>query len=309
MAEPKHAGPALVGPHDPPADAPRADILFTAPLVVIQTATAAGYGLWMVLGASLALGLYPDGHGEVLVPLSIGLVFVSLGLIATCLRLTFAQDWHGWNPARRMMPTVEGLVAMANYLPMLALAGLARGGNDFWATRLTGAILALCTLATLVYTARSASRQLPAAIAAVANTQPLGRTVSAVFAGGLWFWVCLAFQGEAPLDPLTPWRLGLLAVALALGIVEGMRWRALRQLAEERGVPERFTTGGTAARLLVGRVGVAVLSVGLPCLLLVSHPAGHVLAVAAGLAALSCGIGQCLEQRLYGRAYAQLVVA
>src|ERR1700754_199364 len=93
MAEPKHAGPALVGPHDPPGDAPRADILFTAPLVVIQTATAAGYGLWMVLGTSLALGLYPDGRGEVLVPLSIGLVFVSLGLIATCLRLPFAQDW------------------------------------------------------------------------------------------------------------------------------------------------------------------------------------------------------------------------
>jgi hypothetical protein len=309
MAEPKHAGPALVGPHDPPGDAPRADILFAAPLVVIQTATAAGYGLWMVLGTSLALGLYPDGRGEVLVPLSFGLVFVSLGLVATCLRLTFAQDWHGWNPAKRMMPTVEGLVAMANYLPMLALAGLARGGNDFWATRLTGAILALCTLATLVYTARSASRQLPAAIAAVANTQPLGRTVSAVFAGGLWFWVCIALQSETPLDPLTPWRLGLLAVALALGIVEGMRWRALRQLAEERGVPDRFTTGGAAARLLIGRVGVAVLSVGLPCLLLVSHPTGRLLAMAAGLAALSCVIGQCLEQRLYGRAYAQLVVA
>jgi len=309
MAEPKHAGPALVGPHDLPADAPRADILFTAPLVVIQTATAAGYGLWMVLGTSLALGLYPDGRGEVLVPLSIGLVFASLGLIATCLRLGFAQDWHGWNPAKRMMPTIEGLVAMANYLPMLALAGLARGGNDFWATRLTGATLAVCTLATLVFTARSASRQLPAAIAAVANTQPLGRTVSAVFAGGLWFWVCIALQSETSLDPLTHWRLGLLAVALALGIVEGMRWRALRQLAEERGVPDRFTTGGAAGRLLIGRVGVAVLSVGLPCLLLVSHPAGRLLALAAGLAALSCGIGQCLEQRLYGRAYAQLVVA
>lgn len=309
MAEPKHAGPALVGPHEPPGDAPRADILFTAPLVVIQTATAAGYGLWMVLGISLALGVYPDGRGEVLAPLSIGLVFVSLGLIATCLRLAFAPDWHGWNPAKRMMPTIEGLVAMVNYLPMLALAGLARGENDFWATRLAGAILALCTLATLVYTARSAAHRLLPAVAALANAQPLGRTVSALFAGGLWLWLCVALQNETAIDPPTPWRLGLLAVALALGIVEGMRWRALRQLAEERGVTERFTTGGSAARLLVGRVGVAVLSVGLPCLLLVSHPAGRLLAPAAGLAALSCVIGQCLEQRLYGRAYAQLVVA
>jgi hypothetical protein len=307
MAEPKHAGPVPVDSHDSPAHAPRADILFTAPLVVIQTATAAGYGLWMVLGTSLALGLYPDGRGEVLVPLSVGVVLVSLGLVATCLRLPFAADWHGWNPSKRMMPTVEGLVAMANYLPMLALAGLARGGNDFWATRLAGVALAVCTFATLVYTARSAARGLTANMAAVANAQPLGRIVSAVFAGGLWFWFCVALQSETSLESLTPWRLGLLAVALALGIVEGMRWRALRQLAEERGLPERFTTGGGAARLLVGRVGVAVLSVGLPCLLMVSHPAGHLLAPAAGLAALSCVIGQCLEQRLYGRAQAQLV--
>jgi hypothetical protein len=306
MAEPKQAGPALVDPHDSPADVPRADILFTAPHVVIQTATAAGYGLWTVLGTALALGLYPDGRGEVLVPLSVGVIFVSLGLAATCLRLRFAPDWHGWNPSRRMMPTVEGLVAMGNYLPMLALAGLARGGNDFWATRLAGAALALCTLATIIYTARSASRRLSANLAAVANTRPLGRTVSAMFAGGLWFWFCVALQSETSIDSLTPWRLGLLAVALALGIVEGMRWRALRQLAEERGVPERFIAGGAAARLLVGRVGVAVLSVGLPCLLLVSHPAGHLLAPGAGLAALSCVIGQCLEQRLYGRALAQL---
>lgn len=307
MAEPKLAGPALVDPDDPSGDAPRADILFTIPLAVVQTATASGYGLWMVLGASMALGLYPDGRGEVLVPLFAGLVLVSLGLVATCLRLGFAPDWHGWNPAKRMMPTVEGLVAMVNYLPMLALAGLAHGGNDFWATRLAGGILAVCTLATLIYTARSAARRLPPEVAAIANVQPLGRTVSAVFAGGLWFWVCVALQSETSSDPLTPWRLGLLAVALALGIVEGMRWRSLRQLAEARGVPDRLTTGGAAARLLVGRVGVAVLSVGLPCLLLVSHPAGHLLAPAAGLAALSCVIGQCLEQRLYGRAYAQLV--
>ena len=74
MAEPKHAGPALVDPIDPAGEAPRADILFTLPLAVVQTATASGYGLWMVLGASMALGLYPDGRGEVLVPLFTGLV-------------------------------------------------------------------------------------------------------------------------------------------------------------------------------------------------------------------------------------------
>ncbi|MET4676863.1 hypothetical protein [Luteibacter sp. ME-Dv--P-043b] len=302
MAEPNDAAVALdpLGRHD---ETTPARSLFSTSVVVIQACTAAGYGLWMVLGTALALGLYPDGRGEVLVPLSIGLVLVSLGLVSTCLRLPFAPEWHGWNPVKRMMPTPEGMVAMANYLPMLALAGLARGGNDFWATRLAGAALMLCSLATLVYTARSVSRHLPPSVASVANALPLGRTVSALFAGGLWFWLCVALQTEMPINPLNPWRLALLAVALALGVVEGMRWRALRQLAEERGAVHRLETGRTAVSLLAWRFAVAALSVGLPCVLLVSHPAGHLLPVAAGLAALSCVIGQCLEQRLYGRAY------
>lgn len=304
MAEPKDAPSVALGHVDPPDDEPRAESLFAVPTVVIQVATATGYGLWMVLGIALAMGVYPDGRGEVLAPLAIGLFLVSLGLLATCLRLRFAPSWHGWNPVKRMMPTPEGMVAMANYLPMLALAGLARGGNDFWATRLAGAALMLCSLATLVYTARGTSRHLAVSVASVTNAWPVGRTVSALFAGGLWFWVCVALQSEAPVDPLNRWRLALLAVALVLGIVEGMRWRALRHLAEERGLGDRLSTGRSAAALLLQRFAGATLSVGLPCLFLVIHPAAPLHAVAAGLAALSCVIGQCLEQRLYGRAYA-----
>ncbi|KAF1004938.1 MAG: hypothetical protein GAK28_03565 [Luteibacter sp.] len=308
MAEPNDASSVALGRQDPPGGVPRAQSLFSVPTVVIQTATAAGHGLWMVLGTSLALGLYPDGRGEVLVPLAIGLILVSLGLLATCLRLPFAPEWHGWNPVRRMMPTPEGLVAMANYLPMLALAGLARGGNDFWATRLAGAALMLCSLATMVFTSRGTSRQLglPADIATMANVQPLGRTVGALFAGGLWFWLCLAAQVETRSEPFNPWRLALLAVGLATGVVEGMRWRSLRQVAEDRGQSERFTTGRLGTSLMAWRFGVAALSVGLPCILLVTHGEAGAQIAAAGVATLSCLVGQCLEQRLYGHAYAQL---
>jgi hypothetical protein len=245
----------------------------------------------------------------VLAPLSIGLILVGSGLVATCLRLPFAPDWHGWNPVKRMMPTPAGMIAMVNFLPMLALAGLARGGNDFWATRLAGAALMLCSLATLVYTARGASRDLSGPLASVANALPLGRTISALFAGGLWFWLCIALQAETPPDPLSPWRLALLAVALALGVVEGMRWRALRRLAADCGKAESLTRGRAAVSLLGWRFTVAVLSIGLPCLLLIGHPGGSLHAVAAGLAALSCVIGQCLEQRFYGRAYARLLAS
>ena len=307
MAEPNDTPSVVVAPQGPSdvAGAPRD--LFSIPSVVIQTATATGYGLWMVLGTALALGTYPDGRGEVLVPLSIGLIFVASGLIATWLRLPFAGDWHGWDPARPMMPTLEGMIAMANFLPMLALAGLARGGNDFWATRLAGAVLMLCSLATLVATARGLSRGLSVTVASVANALPLGRATWALFAGGLWFWLCVALQSDTPMEPFNPWRLALLAVALALGIVEGMRWRALRQLAQDRGMAGHLAGGRGAMTLLGGRVAVAMLSVGLPSLLLISHPGGSAQALAAGLAALSCVVGQCLEQRLYGRAYGRLV--
>lgn len=304
MTEPNEASSVALDRHEPHGDAIRAHSLFSVPVAVVQTATAGGYGLWMVLGASLALGLYPDGRGEVLVPLAIGLVLASTGLVATCLRLRFAPDWHGWNPVKRMMPTREGLVAMANYLPMLALAGLARGGNDFWATRLAGAALTLCSLGTLVYTTRAAARPLPVDLAALANLLPSGRIVSGLFAGGLWFWLCI--EGQMVVGPANPWRMGLLAVALAAGVVEGIRWRALRRFATDNGAEARIVGGRWGLSLLASRFGVAALSVGLPCVLLVVHGEPAAQLMMAGVATLSCAIGQCLEHRLYGVAYAQL---
>ncbi|SEO36231.1 MULTISPECIES: hypothetical protein [unclassified Luteibacter] len=307
MVEPNEARSAVLGPMGRPDAGGPARNLFSTPIVVVQTATATGYGLWIVLGAALALGLYADGRGEVLAPLAIGLVLTGSGLLATCLRLPFARDWHGWNPAQRMMPTLEGMIAMMSFLPMLALAGLARGENDFWATRVAGGALAAGSLATLVYTARAAARELPPAVATIANVWPLGRTVSALFSGGLWFWACVASQAETPAHPADPWQFALLAVALALGLVEGVRWRALGQVAEEHGSGAEIATGRGAMGLLGWRVAVAILSVGLPSMLLLSHPAGQAHALAAGLGALSCVIGQCLEQRLFGRAYVRLL--
>lgn len=305
MTEPNEASSVALDRHEPHGDATRVHSLFSIPVAVVQTATAAGYGLWMVLGGSLALGIYPDGRGEVLVPLAIGLILASTGLVATCLRLRFAPDWHGWNPVKRMMPTREGLVAMANYLPMLALAGLARGGNDFWATRVAGAALVLCSLVTLVYTVRAAARSLSPDLAALANLSPGGRTASGLFAGGLWFWLCI--EGQMAVGPDNPWRLALLAVALAAGVVEGMRWRALRRVADAAGAQAQIVGGRWGLSLLGSRFGVAALSVGLPCVLLAMHGQPGLQLVTAGVATLSCAIGQCLEHRLYGVAYARLV--
>jgi hypothetical protein len=290
---------SLPGNGDPDAQG-ALNVSFRYPAVVLRVLGATGYGLWMVLGTALALGIYSDGRGEVLAPLGTGLAFVSLGLLATCLRLKFALEWHGWNPMRNAMPTREGMVAMANYLPMLAVAGLARGDNDFWATRVAGLALMLCSLASLIYTSRGACRRLAVSEPAVAAMLPVGRIVSALFAGGLWFWLCVALQTADGVVgmPSGPWRLVLLAVALAIGIVDGTRWQALRRPAPAYvgGAPPR-TPQETS--VMVQRFMAAVLAVGLPCLLLAVNSLDGYSAAFAAVAALSCIVGQCVEQRLY----------
>jgi hypothetical protein len=276
------------------------------PAALLEVLTATGYGLWMVLGTSLALGVYSDGRGDVLAPLGIGLVFVSIGLLLSCLHLGFAAQWHGWNPMRTALPTREGMIAMANYLPMLAVGGLARGDNEFWATRLAGAALLLCSLATLVFTARGAARRMAIRHSGAAML-PVGRTVAAVFAGSLWFWLCTSLQSDNDVaDPDSSlWRLVLLAVALALGIVEGSRWQALQRNVQGRASVYQ-TPGKSETSVITQRFIAATLAVGIPCLLLVVSGAGGNGAVFAATAALSCVLGQCLEQRLYCDAYTRI---
>jgi sulfite dehydrogenase (quinone) subunit SoeC len=287
-----------------PGDSETLDALSSYPAVVLRVLGATGYGLWMVLGTALALGIYSDGRGEVLAPLFTGLVLVSLSLLATCLRLKFALEWHGWNPLQNVLPTREGMIAMANYLPMLAVAGLARGENDFWATRVAGLALMLCSLASLIYTSRGACRRLFIPEGSVAAMLPVGRIVAALFAGGLWFWLCVALQTADGVEsmPSGPWRLLLLAVALAIGIVDGTRWQALRRPDADMAQ----LTGLAEIRIMLQRFMAAVLAVGLPCLLLAINTLDGYSAAFAAVAAVSCTVGQCVEQRLYCAVHAHL---
>lgn len=256
--------------------------------VLMQVLASAGYGLWMLLGLALALGLYDAGRGGVLVPLVLGCLLVSAGLVAACLHWRAVPDWHGWSPGRSAWPGREAMVALLVYLPMLAVAGLARGDNAFWATRLGGAALALCSAISLVSGARVMRRSWPAAI------------VAAVYSGGLWLWLCVTAQDD-PGDPATgdrSWILALLMAALVLGLIEGAYWQAL-----ERTPPRDDADGARAADGLARfRLFAAVLVYGLPCLaLLVVSLHDNALPLAV-LAALGCLWGRLIEQRHYALA-------
>jgi len=258
-----------------------------------------GFGLWMVLGLALAVGVYPDGRGDVLVPVALGASLVAMGLLAACVHSRWMEHWHGWVIVNGSRPTRDALVALACALPVLAVAGLARGDNAFWATRLSGAAMALCCFGSIIVTSYAdAQRQAPGMDPHLATQLPLSRVVTATYGGGLWLWLCTAGQNadETILHPLA-WIIGLLALALLRGLVESLRWQAtLQRVAAPRGRLE----------LQPKRYLAALLVYAVPCvaLLLMSFEDGW-LALAA-LAAVSCTVGMATELSLYDEALAAL---
>jgi len=267
--------------------------------VWLQVLSDCGYGIWLWLGSAMALSLYSDGRGEALVPLMVGGAFVSLGLLLAGLRLPGAADWHGWRWGQSRRPTGRALMALATYLPMLAVAALARGENNFWATRLACLILALCSLACLTLIsyghpdhARDA-RQTDAPADAKSALLPLGRVIAAGYSGGLWLWACVMAQAQA-VSPAMGWMLGILSLALLLGLLEGIRWQTVARA-------EQQATRANGLRFIA-----AALSYALPCVLLLLASFVHDIWWLAMLAGVSAVIGRSLEQWLFGRALARL---
>lgn len=261
--------------------------------ILLQVAGFNGYGLWMLLGLALAMGVYPAGRGDALVPLALGIALVAIGLLVARLHVAWLPSWHGWRLGRGTGPTREALMALATFLPMLAVAGLARGDNAFWATRLAGATLSLCSLATLIMTAHGeASRRAPGLDGRLASQLPLSRVVSATYGGGLWLWLCLTSQGsdEAMLHRSMPWIIGLLMLALVRGLVDGMRWHALLQ---------RSSGPRTLQELQPRRYLAAGLTYAIPCVCLALAGFGQAPLLLAGLATVSCLLGMALELSLY----------
>ncbi|GLQ48528.1 hypothetical protein GCM10007862_35790 [Dyella lipolytica] len=262
--------------------------------MLLEVLALCGYGLWMLLGLALALGIYSAGRSDVLVPLALGCVFVSAGLVAACLRLPVMPEWHGWRIGIAHRPTREALLALATYLPMLGLAGLARGDEGFWATRLISVGLMLCSLFCIVTSAYGYRIRRLATQAGMTMQLPVSRVLSASYGGGLWLWVCIIFQANLTggAVELWPWAIGLLLMAMLLGLVDGLGWQSLREpgLGEQR----RRTHGLQSRRFLA-----AVLICAVPCLSLLLVPilpGGRWLALGA---ATACVIGKSLELWLY----------
>jgi hypothetical protein len=253
--------------------------------VVLHVLAVCGYGLWMLLGLGLALGIYSEGRGESLVPLLTGAVFVSLGPLLASTGVPWLRGWRGWRLEPGLRPSRQTLLALACYLPMLGVAGLARGSNDFWATRLVSAALAGCSLACLVHAGRGMRvRQAPGLVAQL----PVDRVITACYGGGLWLLLCVVSQDPAVRAGETRiWVIGLLLLALLMGLVEGMRWQSIS--SQGRGAGGRWRRRFTAA----------TLTYAVPCLGLLLVHYRHDDRWPVLLAALACMAGRSIELRLY----------
>lgn len=193
-------------------------------VIFFTVLAGAGYGLWALLGGALAIGVYPPGRGNVLGPLAIGFVFASVGLLASTLHLGKpGRAWRAFSQWDSSWLSREGLASMATYLPMLAVAGLARGDHRFVPTRIAGAVLCVCALVTLFCTARIYTSLKPIAAWRDARVLPV-YLLAGLLSGGLWLWAYLAFN---PGLIAAPFALGLLALALVVAGLKITYWKSL----------------------------------------------------------------------------------
>jgi len=271
---------------------------------LLQVLATTGYGIWLWLGLSLLLGLSPPGRSGTLIPLGLGSVLAGSGLLLACLRIPGLVSWHGWLPRPGHRPTRSALMALATWLPVLAVAGLAHGDNGFWVTRLAGATLMLCSLVSLLLATHDDRARLPPALQRATALLPACRITIAAYIGGLWLWLSVLAQDEfiggrgAYL-----WILLLLALALGQGLLESGLWQSLREPEAPAGESATTNRGRFPARLVA-----SLLSYALPCTALLLGGASGNLA-AAVLAAPGCLLGQLLERWLYEAALADAMGA
>ncbi len=270
---------------------------------LLQVLAIAGYGIWLWLGLALLLGLSPPGRSGTLIPLGLGAVLVGSGLLLACLRIPGLARWHGWQPRPGHRPTRSALIALATWLPVLAVAGLAHGNNGFWATRLAGAALMLCSLVSLLLATHDDRARLPPTLQRATALLPACRITIAAYIGGLWLWLCVLAQGEFDGGRgAYLWILLLLALALGQGLLESGLWQSLHEPEAPAGAATT-NRGRFPARLLA-----SLLSYALPCTALLLGGASGSLPAAA-LAAPGCVLGQLLERWLYEGALAEAVGA
>ena len=194
-------------------------------VIFFTVLSGAGYGLWLLLGAALAAGLYPLTGTGVLVPLAFGFVLVTAGLLASTAHLGRpGRAWRALSQWSSSWLSREGIAALVTYLPMLAVAWLAYAGRTGWPIRVAGGWLALCAFLTVVCTA-NIYRSLKTIRAWRAPQVLPVYLMLAALSGGLWLWAWLALASGNSIG--LPFPLALLALAVMAAVIKTDYWRTI----------------------------------------------------------------------------------
>jgi len=193
-------------------------------VIFFTTASGLGYGLWFWL--SLSFLASPGGHSAYaahLLGLAAGFVLVSLGLLSSTLHLGKPlRAWRAFSQWRTSWLSREGVLAVATYVPLVALVALGVSGSAL-AKPLAPALLALLaalSLATVACTAMiyASLKPIPAWSQALVVPAYLG---FALLTGGLGALALLATDAAAHELAV----LALLMLAVAMVVLKRRYWR------------------------------------------------------------------------------------
>ena len=201
------------------------------PVIAFIVLAGAGYGLWIWLGLALGMAVYVRGTNMLLVPLTIGFMLVSGGLLASALHLgKRGRAWHGFPAWRSSWLSHQVLAAIITYVPMLILVALRHAEREGLAVRGMGLLLAAGALLTMYCTARIYTSVSTVAAWRLPQVLP-GFMLLALASGGAWFWLILSLQDrfEVSADSHAGWLTGLLLLIAATAWLMRAYWRSLDQ--------------------------------------------------------------------------------
>lgn len=214
-------------------------------ILFFTTLSGAGYGLWFVIGLALAIGEYPEGRGIVLVPLAIGLVLTSIGLLSSVAHLGQPlRAWRALSQWRSSWLSREGVAAFLCIPVVVVIAWRIQSFHDVPKVRLAGFVLACAAMLTVYCTARiySSLRTIPAWHHWRVLPMYL---LLAIQTGGYWFWAVMAWRagperGPATIDAAIPWLLALAVTTVACALLKRGYWRHIDR-GELPATPESAT--------------------------------------------------------------------
>jgi sulfite dehydrogenase (quinone) subunit SoeC len=158
-------------------------------VIMLTTASGAGYGTLVWLGVLGAAGLLPEARWFGVCAALVGLALATAGLLASTLHLGHPERaWRAISQWRSSWLSREGIVSLVTYLPALGFAAAwGTGGPRSIAAIVLGLLAALCAVLTvicqaMIYASLKPIRQWHNRLV------PAGFLLLALFSGG----VCLA---------------------------------------------------------------------------------------------------------------------